>query len=137
MNTNGPIVIIDEDDFEVGMLREVIEDLGYSNPIVAIPNAKNALETLRNSEKPFMVLSAINMKSINGFQLRDEILKEKELSRKCAPFIFYSAHATEDTCREVFNRQANGFIHDINDYSKLQESIDLVLKYWKMSSIVA
>lgn len=137
MNITGPIIIIEEDNYETDILREVISDLGYNNTVIGIDNPCKAIDFLRSSEKPFMVLSAINMKGINGLQLRDEILKEQELSRKCAPFIFYSAYATEDTCREVFNRQANGFIHGINDYVHLQQSIEVILKYWKMSSIVA
>lgn len=137
MNIHGPIIIVEDDIDEINLLTEIITDLGYNNKIVVIENSSMALQVMREVEKPFLVLSAINTRGMNGLAVRDAILAEQSLARKCFPYIFYSAHATNETREAVFNRQANGFIHNINDYSKLGETMNMVLKYWSMSGHVA
>ena len=137
MNIHGPIIIIENDADEISLLTEIISDLGYNNPIVAIQNSSSAVQAIKDAEKPFMVLSAINLMGLSGLEVRDKILQEASLARKCTPYIFYSAHATPETREAVFSRQANGYIHDVNDYHKLGETMDIVMRYWKMSGHVA
>jgi len=52
-------------------------------------NAKDALSFLSDpGGYPFIVLSDINISGINGFQLRDKILEDEELTNKCVPYLF-------------------------------------------------
>lgn len=136
MNTNGPIVIIETDYEEAELLKEVVNSLDYKNPVVIISDPMAAMAELHNIEQPYMVLSAINMRPLSGFALREAVLSDDALSRKCVPYIFYSAHATEETRKQVFDLKAHGYFHDINDYNEMGDTLNAILRYWTMCSRV-
>lgn len=134
MNPDGPIIIIEDDAEEAELLQEVISSLRFRNAIMVLQNPLEAMACLRDAEQPYMVLSGINLKLINGFKLREAILQDEALTRKCVPYIFYSAHATEETRQKVYDLKANGYFHDINDYNEMGDAMETIIRYWDMSS---
>lgn len=135
MNLNGPIVIIEDDEDEVLILKEILKDIVPEHEIYVIPSSIVALDWLRKTEKPFLTLSAINLSAQNGFELRGEMLQDPELTRKCTPFIFYSAHATSQMLKKVYDLGANGYFHDLNDYTALRKTLNTVVEYWKQCAV--
>jgi CheY-like chemotaxis protein len=134
MNPQGPIIIIEDDKEETEMLLEIISGFNFRNPVSIISNSGEAVAFLRNAPDPFIILSGINLRGINGFQLRNAILEDHCLAQKCTPYIFYSAHATDETHSNVEKCKAHGYLHDINDYDQLRIRLHEVMQYWQISS---
>ena len=71
MEITGSIVIVDDDDDDHYILRRVCEKIGVAVPIVFFTDARNALEYLRTAkERPFLILSDVNMPVVNGLDNR-------------------------------------------------------------------
>lgn len=134
MNINGPIIIIEDDPEEVMILQELIQGITARHGVVTL-DSRNAIDYLSCCEKPFLILSGINLRGLNGFQLRDLILQDKVLARKCGPYIFYAAHSNHEILKKVYDLQASGFLHDINDYSLLESKLTQVIHYWEQCAV--
>ncbi|PZR22595.1 MAG: hypothetical protein DI539_05070 [Flavobacterium psychrophilum] len=135
MNLSGPIIIIEDDPDEAMLLKELIEFRTASHRVIVVPQSALAIKFLAECEKPFMILSGINLRGLNGFQLRDIILSDPLLARKCTPYIFYAAHSSEDMLERVSELQAGGYFHDINDYNQLGDRLSSIISYWEQCAV--
>lgn len=135
MNRTGPIVIIEDDPEEAILLGELLQNITTKYEIIVLPQSNGAIQFLRECEKPFMILSSINLKGLDGFQLRNLILSDPALARKCTPYIFYAAHSSDEMLARVAELQAGGYFHDINDYTQLSDRLSSIISYWEQSAI--
>ncbi|MCW4467661.1 response regulator [Flavobacterium sp. MFBS3-15] len=136
MSKRGPIIVIDDDEDDREIMREILESLGQENAVVTLPDGDTALDYLRNTAvKPFMVISDINMPKMNGYELRDRILRDELLSRKCVPYIFFTTSAAEETVEKAYQLSVQGFFHKVNDYNHYRSLLEKVLSYWKEADI--
>lgn len=89
MNKEGEIVIIEDDSDDQDMLTEVLKDLNIPNKIIFFPDGKEVLDYLLKPEViPFLILSDINLPILNGFELRNRVFENEEISKKCIPLCF-------------------------------------------------
>jgi CheY-like chemotaxis protein len=130
MNPNGPIVLIEDDADEAEILCELFNRICPANEVIVINDSRKAVQALSNCEKPFIIFSSVNLSALNGFQLRNEILADTLLSRKCSPYIFYAASSNEEMLKRVYDAQASGYFHDITDYNELGDRLASIVEYW-------
>ncbi|MCO6148893.1 hypothetical protein [Flavobacterium sp. NRK1] len=130
MNINGPIVLIEDDADEAFILCELINEISPANKVIVIADSRKAVQVLSSCEKPFIIFSSINLAALNGFQLREQILVNTALARKCSPYIFYAASSNDEMLRRVYDVKASGYFHDIADYNQLGQTLSGIIDYW-------
>ncbi|WP_294819106.1 response regulator [uncultured Flavobacterium sp.] len=130
MNPNGPIVLIEDDADEADILRELCHRASPGTEVIQINDSRDALRILKQCESPFMIFSSINLKVLNGFQLRKAILADSFLAQKCTPYIFYSAGSNELMLKRVHEARADGYFYNISDYERLHEVISGIIGHW-------
>ncbi|RYF82173.1 MAG: hypothetical protein EON98_11570, partial [Chitinophagaceae bacterium] len=58
MESNGPVIIIEDDSDDKEMLDEVFQKLGYGNQLLFFTDGQQALDFLNSSDVvPFLILS--------------------------------------------------------------------------------
>lgn len=136
MRKDGNIIII-EDDFEDGqILKEVIDDLGYENEVVILPDSTLVMEYLSRPETvPFLIFSDINMPKMSGYELRDLVLADPNLADKTVPYIFFSTANDPDTIKMAYKKSAQGFFTKITDYEEYKTVIKKIIEYWKAAKV--
>jgi DNA-binding response OmpR family regulator len=88
MNKNGPIIIIEDDQY---LLEQVFHRLHYNNERIFFSDGQTALDYLTTTtELPFLILSDINMPRLDGFALREKLHTDAGLHIKCIPYLFFS-----------------------------------------------
>lgn len=131
MNLKNPIIIVDDDQDDQFLMKKVCEKLGVTNKILFFDDGRDALEYLRTTtDKPFIIISDINMPVINGFELRREINKDAALREKSIPFIFFSTAASPSQIREAYQLTVQGFFLKETSMSKIEETLRMVFDYW-------
>lgn len=131
MEINGPIVIVDDDDDDHYILRRVCEKIGVIAPIMFFTDARKALEYLRSStERPFLILSDVNMPVVNGLDLKRQIEADPHLRKKAIPFIFFSTSAMSQVVREAFDMSVHGFFIKGQNLNDLEETMRIIFEYW-------
>ncbi|QSB25315.1 response regulator [Flavobacterium sp. CLA17] len=134
MRTKGEIIIIEDDQDDIALLGDIFKSLGYTNKITFIKDPMNAVPYLSNHEvKPFIIISDINMPKMSGFELREEILSNREISEKCVPYIFLSTSKSPENVLRAYGCHAQGYFKKENDFAVFRTVIQNIVEYWRTS----
>lgn len=132
MDKRGPIVVIEDNAGDQRILVEIFKELKYDNTIEFFTDGTEALEYLNTTDKtPFLILSDINMPSINGFELRSKIHENKQLALKCVPFLFFSTGADKKSVEDAYAMSVQGFFRKPIGIEGLKETMRKIIEYWK------
>lgn len=132
MNKNGPIIVIEDDADDQEVLVAIFKKLDYKNEIIFFSDGFAALEYLSVSHnKPFLILSDINMPKLNGFELREKVYNNEALKMKCIPYLFFTTSATQQAVVDAYSKSVQGFFVKPNNYEKLESTIKRIIEYWQ------
>lgn len=133
MRKNGPIVIIEDDLDDQQLLKEVFEELKISNVLRFFHSCVDALTYLLNTmEKPFLILSDINLPAMTGIQLKEEINRNAYLKNKCIPFVFLSTTDNHSIIAKTYEFVAQGYFVKPTRVQDLREMVRMIIDYWKV-----
>ncbi len=132
MNKDGEIIIIEDDKEDQELFAEIFKGLAVDNQVLFFDNGEEALKYLQQPDiEPFLILSDINMPKLNGFELRERVFTNKELSKKCIPYIFFTTSASEEAVRNAYAFSAQGFFIKPVSFKELEEDVVSIITYWK------
>jgi CheY-like chemotaxis protein len=132
MNRNGEIIVIEDDKEDQELFDEIFQSLEICNKVIFFDNGEDALQYLQQPNiEPFLILSDINLPKLNGFELRERVFTNKELSKKCIPYIFITTSASRESVINAYAFSAQGFFIKPTKFSDLEEVIISIVSYWK------
>ncbi len=132
MNSNGPVIIIEDDQDDQLLLGEVFEKLGYPNEPIFFKDGETALAFLDSTDViPFLILSDINLPKLDGFALRSKIKMDAKLQLKCIPYLFFSTASSQRTVVDAYSLSVQGFFIKQNKMDELERTIVVIMEYWK------
>jgi CheY-like chemotaxis protein len=133
MSKIGPIVIVDDDEDDQFILKEVFEILKISNPLKFYKDGNQVLEYLRTTkEQPFLIVCDINMPGMSGLELRALIDANEFLRKKSIPFIFLSTAVSQMDLEKAYELNVQGFFIKGSSIKALEKIIKTVHEYWQM-----
>ncbi len=132
MNKHGPIIIIEDDADDREILQQIFSRFNYPNEIIFFGDGSEALEYLVESrERPFLILSDINMPKMNGFELRDKIHTNEKLNLKCIPYLFFTTASTPQVVIDAYSKSVQGFFVKPGSHTALENTIKKIVEYWQ------
>ncbi|MHC0444683.1 response regulator [Flavobacterium phragmitis] len=135
MNRNGEIIVIEDDEDDRLMLGEIFESLDIPSKVTYFSDPTKVMGYLSGTKvKPFLILSDINMPGLNGYQLREKILSDGELEKKCVPYIFLSTSKAPLDVEKAFSYPIHGYFEKKFDFKEYQNIISGIVQYGKNSS---
>ncbi len=135
---SGAIWIIDDDQDDLLMIRQIWEDLNVSNKLVWLTSAEKAISHLREvPDAPYIIICEVNLPKIDGFQCREMMLAEPDKNFHTVPFIFLSSYATEQQIRKAYDLSVHGFFIKESAYDDIKDSFAGILHYWQKSRMPA
>lgn len=133
MATSGPIIVIEDDNDDQELLQEVMNELKVPNMLRFFDNCKKGLDYLITTiEKPFLIISDINLPSMTGIEFKIAINNHEQLKRKNIPFIFLSTNPDHKLINEAYGLLIQGyFIKPVNmkDFTSM---VRMIIDYWKV-----
>ena len=132
MNKTGPIIVIEDDLDDQEILTDIFKRLDYPNEIIFYTDGNEALEYLNRSDtKPFLILSDINMPKVNGFELRNKIFTNEQLTTKCIPYLFFTTGANKKAVIDAYALSVQGFFVKPSSLAVLENTIRKIIEYWQ------
>lgn len=132
MNKSGPIIIIEDDLDDQGILIDIFKELDYANELIFFEDSIKALDYLTETDiEPFLVLSDINMPKLSGMELREKVHNNEDLRLKSIPYLFFSTSAEQKHVIDAYSRSIQGFFIKPNSYDKLKKIIVKIVEYWQ------
>jgi CheY-like chemotaxis protein len=131
MEKSGTIIVIEDDPDDQFILEEVFNELGYPNKRMYFLDGLSALEYLYStSDRPFIIISDINLPKLNGLELRKKVQTDADLSLKCIPYIYFTTALNQQAVIDAYSTSAQGFFVKPGSFEELKETIELMIKYW-------
>jgi len=131
MNKAITILICDDDEDDVYLLRSVMEECEIKNPIVYAKNGLEALEKLRSPDlqnKIGLVLLDLNMPKMDGREVLKAV-KSDGLLRRIPVVILTTSSASEDI-EKCYSIGANCYITKPASYENFNDTVKTLLKFW-------
>ena len=133
MNENGPIIVIEDDYDDQELLKEIFSELKVSNVLKFFNSCLGAFEYLLDAvEKPFLVLSDINLPAMTGLELCRKIRNDESVNLKSIPFVFLTTTSDQRVIAEAFTMNAQGFFVKPSSIGELKNLIHVIVNYWKV-----
>lgn len=131
--TKGPILIVDDDEDDREIYAEVIRDMGILNKIRFYSSALEALEYLKTTpEQPFIILSDINMPTMNGLEFKERIQSNDFLRQKGIPFVFISTNADATAVRKAHVLSVQGYFMKPLTITSIHTMLSRIFDYWEL-----
>jgi len=137
MNTEGDIIIIEDDNDDRELLVEFFEEtlakLGHTNKVISFERPVEALEYVQNmTQKPFLMISDLNMPVMTGFQLREKIQDDPRLEQLCVPYIFLTTNGyNKEIVKEAYKLSVQGYFKKPDNPAEYLQIIEEWIRYWK------
>jgi len=136
MPKSGPIIIVEDDADDQELIREVFAELKIPNMLRFFNSCLDALDYLLTTiEKPFLIISDINLPAMSGFDFLKRIRENHSLQMKCIPFIFFTTASNNAMIQQAYQLPAQGFFIKPLTEGQLRGTLNAILEYWKISSI--
>jgi len=131
MLKNGPIIIIEDDKDDQELLAEIFADLQIPNLLKFFDSCLQAFDYLLTSiEKPFLIISDINLPLMTGLELCRKIMENEFLKMKSIPFIFLTTSGDTHAIRQAYEIPVQGFFVKPATVNELQDMMKVIVDYW-------
>jgi CheY-like chemotaxis protein len=128
---NGPILIVDDDPDDWEFLQEAWNELDFLNPLLFFQNGEDVLQYLKSDkQKPFLILCDVNIPKMDGFELKNELLKDRSTNYRSIPFVFWSTEVSKSQIQKAYDLGVNGFFVKENNFNGIKQSLIDIVKYW-------
>jgi CheY-like chemotaxis protein len=132
MSRIGPILLVDDDREEWELIEEALKQLGIVNKLYCFADGQEALDFLcTTAEKPFLILSDINMPRLGGLELRREITADEYLRKKSIPFVFLTTTAGHSAVNEAYEMSVQGFFEKPAEMEEIRKLLSEIYYYWQ------
>ena len=112
MNKDGPIILIEDDLDDQGILSDVFKELNYENEIIFFSDSQEALDFLTATKvEPFIIFSDINMPKLSGAELREKVHNNEDLRMKSIPYLFFTTSAEQKAVVDAYSKSIQGFFY--------------------------
>jgi CheY-like chemotaxis protein len=133
MPTSGPIIIIEDDSDDQELLNEIFGDLQIPNIIKFFNSCLNALDYLLTTiERPFLIISDINLPAMSGLELYKKIMENEYLKMKSIPFVFLTTTSDHKIITQAYQMSVQGFFVKPTSVGELKKMITMIVDYWKV-----
>jgi len=123
MRNSKPILLVEDDNVDVMIVKRALKDLKVTNPLVNTVNGEEALKHLRGEDnnKPCLILLDLNMPKMNGIEFLEVVKTDDSLKR--IPVVVLTTSEEQQDMAESFRLGAVGYIVKAVDYKKFVEVI--------------
>ncbi len=133
MNGNKPILLVEDDRFDVITIQRALKDVKVLNPLEVAWNGEEALKYLRDPEKPrpCVILLDINMPRMNGIEFLRE--RDAEDAIRSIPVVVLTSSDEEQDMIQSYSLGVAGYMLKPVDYKRFVETIRVIDLYWTLS----
>jgi CheY-like chemotaxis protein len=134
MLTSGPIIIVEDDKDDQELFEEVLSELNIPHAIRVFNSCKVAFNYLLSTlEKPFMIISDMNLPGMSGLEFLTAIQQNTILRDKSIPFLFLTTSSDPVSITQAYAMSAKGFFVKPLTLQELKDLFQMIVGYWTMT----
>lgn len=131
MGEAASILLVDDDDLDVKMLRRAWKRVGLDDLIVVARNGQEALDVLRSldQDQPSLVLVDLDMPVMNGIELIQHMKASPTLSS--VPAVVLSTASGSEHVKKAYGVGAAGYFVKPEVFEELVNAVEKIADYWQ------
>ena len=135
MQSNDPILIVEDDMVDAMTVKKALKDLMVSNDIIHTTNGEEALDYLNNpaNPRPCIILLDINMPKMNGIEFLKEAKSREDFS--LTPVVMLTTSTSDRDMVESFNLNVASYIVKPVDHKQLVDTVKTVEAFWRLGRV--
>jgi CheY-like chemotaxis protein len=131
MSLRGPIIIVEDDEDDQEFYSTTLRQLQIENEVVYFGNAELAYKYLEETlEKPFLIISDINLPGISGIEFKRKIHHNPLLKSKSIPFVFLTTSSDKNSVALAYEMMVQGYFVKPNSVTELNMLLERIVGYW-------
>ncbi|MBN1237897.1 MAG: response regulator [Gammaproteobacteria bacterium] len=124
------ILLVEDDEVDIKALKWAFKKLRIVNPVEVARDGVEAWEALQNVERPYLIITDINMPRMNGIELLRKIRESKEL-RDSIVFVLTTSNDEQDKI-DAYDLNVAGYMLKSDMGTSFMRAIEMVENYWKV-----
>jgi CheY-like chemotaxis protein len=118
-----PVIMIDDDPEDLEMTRELVKKFAIPNEIITFSDPLEALTFLTGTgTSPLFIICDVNMPKMDGFELRDELLKNPGIQK--VPFFFLSTSKSPGEIVLAQECKADGYYQKAGSFAEQEKILE-------------
>jgi len=129
------ILLVEDDIVDAMSVKRALRDINVTNPLYHVENGVEALEFLRDKEKPrpTIILLDLNMPKMGGIEFLSIMKKDETIKR--IPVVILTTSKAEYDKVQTFDLGVAGYMIKPVDYQQFMEVIRAMCMYWTLSEV--
>lgn len=133
MNALAPVILIEDDKDDQGLIQDAFDKLNFENELICFDIGTDFINWLKQTEKkPFVILCNLNLSRINGIDLRKKIDEDPQLRKRSIPFVFLTTDTRKVTIEQAYETTVQGYFIKSDSFEALVDSLDTIFRYWSL-----
>lgn len=129
--SSGPVIFVEDDAEDHEFMLEAYRSLNLRNGWLLFTTARDALQYLRTTaDKPFIIISEVNLRGMDGVAMRREILKDDQLRKKSIPFVFFTTNYDRKDVEEAYDLEVQGYFIKKFNIPEIARMLQKIVEYW-------
>jgi len=124
------ILLVEDDEVDVKALKWAFDKLKVANPLVIARDGVDALETLKTLQRPYLIITDLNMPRMNGIELLRNIRQNPE-HRDSIVFVLTTSNDEQDKI-DAYGLNVAGYMLKTDMGTSFTRAISLIDNYWKV-----
>ena len=135
MTSLKSILLVEDDLVDMMSVKRALKDINVTNPLYHVENGIEALEFLRDKEKPrpTIILLDLNMPKMGGIEFLSIMKKDEAIKR--IPVVILTTSRAEYDKIQSYNLGVAGYMIKPVDYQQFMEVIRAMCMYWTLSEV--
>lgn len=135
MNSNKPILLVEDDHVDIMTVRRGLKKLNVSNALIVAENGEEALDYLEHAEnaEPCLLLLDINLPKMNGLELLHHLKQHPR--HKHIPIVMLTSSRERQDIEFCFERSVAGYLPKPVSYERFVELLQVLDNYWSLSEL--
>ena len=134
MDSNRPILIVEDDRVDAMTIKRAMKEIKLVNEIVWAENGEEGLTYLKsNKALPCIIILDLNMPKMNGHEFIEIVKKDKNINH--IPIIVLTTSRAEQDKLKSFQSGVAGYMVKPIDYLQFVEVIRTIKVYWTLSEL--
>ena len=129
------ILLVEDDIVDMMSVKRALKDINVTNPLHHVENGVEALEFLRDKEKPrpTIILLDLNMPKMGGIEFLSVMRKDETIRR--IPVVILTTSRAEYDKIQSYDLGVAGYMIKPVDYQQFMEVIRAMCMYWTLSEV--
>jgi CheY-like chemotaxis protein len=130
-----PLLVIEDNDEDVAVLLRILAEIGFTQPIVHLHSAEQALEQLTKEKlTPAVILLDLNLPGLDGRGFLYQIKQTERL--KSIPVVVLSSSDNALDVDFCFRHGVAGYLIKVMDLAEQARVMRSLVNYWFESTLL-